>query len=60
MIRGPKKTVHLLIPLELYNRLNQMAQDSHRTLPGYIRQILVAYVRHAQEDEGAGERWLIR
>lgn len=58
MIVGPKKTVSILLPLDLYNELSQLARASQRTLPGYIRQILKAYLRHAHENQGMEERWL--
>lgn len=58
MIRGPKKVVSVLMPMDLYDQLSQLAQETHRTLPGCIRQILKAYLRRQREDN-AEDWWLI-
>ncbi len=44
----PKKTVHLQLPLPIYEQLAQLAQESQRTLPGYIRQVLKFYLKHLE------------
>ena len=49
MISGPKKTVSIVIPEELYKELNEQAQDTSRTLSGYIRMVLkihLQYLKH--------------
>ncbi len=40
MIKGPKKTVSVSMPVELYDLLAKKAEETNRTVPGYIRQIL--------------------
>ncbi len=41
MKKGPKKTVSVSLPVELYERLRERAEATCRTVPGYIRQVLV-------------------
>lgn len=48
MIKGPKKTVSVTIPLEMYEWLKILSEDTSRTLSGYIRQILKAYLWHLE------------
>ena len=61
MIRGPKKTVSVLMPEELYLELRALAAETHRSVPGYIRQILKRYLRYRAEHEGEMEQhWIIR
>ena len=57
MIRGPKKTVSVAMPLELYEWLKPLAQDTGRTLPGYIRQVLKAYRWHLENRPDTMEDW---
>lgn len=48
MIKGPKKTVSVILPLELYEWLAVLAEDTARTVPGYIRQVLKGYLWHLE------------
>ncbi len=48
MKRGPKKTVSILIPEEMYQELAEQAEHSSRTLSGYIRQILRAHLEYME------------
>lgn len=48
MIKGPKKTVSVILPLELYERLAVLAEDTARTVPRYIRQVLKGYLWHLE------------
>lgn len=59
MIRGPKKSVSVLLPLELYETLRTLSQESSRTIPAYIRQILKRYVRHLDECPGGPDDWWV-
>lgn len=45
MIKGPKKTVSILMPLELYEALKSLAEESCRSIPSYIRIVLLEHVR---------------
>ena len=40
-----KKTVQVLIPMELYELLREHAEEEQRTLSGQIRQIIRIYFR---------------
>ena len=46
MIRGPKKQITLLLPLDLYETLTALAAAEGRTLPSELRQILKGYVAY--------------
>ena len=61
MIQGPKKTVCVLLPEEIYLELRSQAGEAHRSLPGYIRQILKRYLRYrAEQGENMEQHWIIR
>lgn len=49
-MKEPKKAVSLLLPLPVYERLSRLAAESYRTVPGYIRQIIKAYLRDLDEE----------
>jgi len=40
MTKGPKKTVSVALPVELYEQLKEKAEETSRTVPSYIRQVL--------------------
>lgn len=46
MIKGPKKTVNVSMPLELYETLKRLAEESFRSIPSYIRIVLLEHVRN--------------
>ena len=46
MIKAPKKTVSVLMQLELYEWVAEQAVKTDRTIPGYIRQVLKRYRWH--------------
>lgn len=48
MIKEPKRTVSVLMPLELYRQLKTLADDTSRTLPAYIRLVLKDYLWHLE------------
>ena len=56
MIKGAKKTVSVLLPMECYERLNTLAQESDRSVPGYIRVVLYRHLRNdcPQGDDRGG------
>ena len=61
MIRGPKKSVTVLLPIELYERLMALSFQSCRTMPAYIRQILKRYVNHLDElPDDSDDGWVVR
>ena len=48
MITGPKKTISVLLPEDLYQELSVLAKDSSRPLSAYIRQVLKAHLQYLQ------------
>ncbi len=40
MIKGSRKTVHIIMPVEFYDLLAEKAEETCRTVPGYILQVL--------------------
>lgn len=46
MIKGQKKTISIVIPVELYERLNALAEESSRPLSAYIRQVVRAHLEY--------------
>lgn len=48
MIRGPKKSVGVLMSIELYDQVKEQAGKTGKTIPGYIRQVLKRYLWHVK------------
>ena len=46
MIKGPKKTVSITLPMEEYEKLSALAEESSRRLPAYVRQVLRAHLEY--------------
>lgn len=46
MSNGPKKTVGVTMPLELYAQLKEQVEKRDRSIPSYIRQVLKRYLWH--------------
>lgn len=57
MLPGPKKTVSLVLPAELYELLKNRAQETCYTLPAYIRQVLKRYARRLEDAPFALDDW---
>lgn len=45
MKKGPRKTVCVVMPLELYETLNRLAEEDRRSVPSYIRLVLWDYLK---------------
>lgn len=59
-ISGPKKTVSVLMSLELHERLKKQAEQTSRSVSAYIRQVLKCYLWHMEnEPEALVEHWKI-
>lgn len=48
-MKGPKKSVRVDIPMDLYEQLRDEAKQTMRTVPGYIRYILRRYLKENNE-----------
>ena len=48
MISGPKKTISIVVPMDLYEELDALAQDASRSLSAYLRQVLKAHLYYIQ------------
>ena len=46
MEEGPKKTISIVIPEDLYQRLCVLAGKTSRPLSAYIRQVLKAHLQY--------------
>lgn len=46
MISGPKKTVSIVLPMELYEELDALAREASRSLPAYLRQVFKAHLEY--------------
>ena len=53
MMKGPKKSVGVLMPLELYEQIREQAERKDRTMPGYIRQVLKRYLWYVEPEPEA-------
>ena len=59
MIRGPKKTVSLGLPEECYDKIKDLAHDTYRTVPSYIRMIVYNYLRRLEASDPRQDDWWI-
>lgn len=61
MIKEPKKTVGVLMPLKMYDQISIQAKETSRTVPGYIRQVLRCYLWHVENaPDSLVDEWNIR
>lgn len=44
MKKGPRKTVGVVMPLELYNTLKTLSEEDDRPIPSYIRFVLMEHI----------------
>ena len=58
MVKEPKKTVSVLLPLDLYEKLSGRAAYNCRSTSGYIRQILKRYMEYLDSQGEQGDEWL--
>lgn len=47
MKRGPRKTVSVVMPLELYDTIKRLAEEDVRSVPSYIRLVLREQIQKA-------------
>lgn len=60
MIKGPKKTVSVILPMDLYLEIQNLAHDTCRSVPSYIRQVLKHYLRYcAEHKDNPDDRWIV-
>lgn len=52
MREGPKKTICVVVPEELYQELNGLAEKSSRSMSAYIRQVLNAHLQYLSRFQG--------
>ncbi len=61
MFKGPKKIVSLGLPEECYDKIKELADDTYRTVPSYIRMIVYNYLRQLDKPgEQADEWWVVK
>ncbi|MBR5261957.1 MAG: ribbon-helix-helix protein, CopG family [Oscillospiraceae bacterium] len=44
-----QKTLHVSMPIDLYMQLTRLAEESCRSRPAFIRQLLKQYILHESE-----------
>ena len=59
MVPGAKKSLTLMLPLELHQQLKELSKENGRTMSGYVRQILKRYIRFVAE-EGNDGWWTVK
>ena len=60
MIKGPKKVVSVLMPMDLYEQVKEQAEQGSRTVPRYVRQVLKRYLWHVENaPEALTNKWKI-
>lgn len=59
MFKGPKKTVALGLPEECYVKIKELADDTCRTVPSYIRMIVYNYLRRLDKPDAKQDDWWV-
>lgn len=59
MLKGPKKTVSLGLPEECYVKIKELADDTYRSVPSYIRMIVYNYLRRLDKPDTKQETWWV-
>ncbi len=59
MFKGPKKTVSLGLPEECYDKIKELADDTYRTVPSYIRMIVYNYLRQLDRSDTKPDDWWV-
>ena len=44
MKKGPRKTVGVIMPPELYEAIKRLAEEDARSVPSYIRLVLMEHI----------------
>ena len=57
MIKGPKKTVSIALPEEYYNKIKELADDTYRTVPSYLRMVVYNYLRRLDRPDTEADDW---
>ena len=57
MFKGPKKTVSLGLPEECYDKIKELADDTYRTVPSYIRMIVYNDLRRLERPDKKADDW---
>ena len=59
MVKSPKKTVGLSLPVECHDKIKALAGDTYRTVPSYIRMIVYNYLRRLEQNDVDPEDWWV-
>lgn len=59
MLKGPKKPVSLGLPEECYDKIKELADDTNRTVPSYIRMIVYNYLRRLERPDTKQDDWWV-
>ena len=59
MLKGPKKIVSLGLPEEYYDKIKELAGDTYRTVPSYIRMIVYNYLRRLEHPDTKADDWWV-
>jgi len=57
IFKGPKKVVSLGLPEECYNQIKELANDTYRSVPSYIRMIVYNYLRRLDKPGTKQDDW---
>lgn len=59
MFKGPKKTVSLGLPEECYDKIKELADDTYRTVPSYLRMVVYNYLRRVEHPDTTADDWWV-
>ncbi len=57
MMRGPKKTVSLLVPQDTYDKVKRLAEANRRTVSSYLRVMIYNYLRRLEDEPPEKDDW---
>lgn len=59
MRKGPKKTVALGLSEESYHKIKELADETCRTVPNYIRRIVSNYLHRLEKTDPKQNDWWV-
>ena len=57
MVEEPKKTVHLVLTQEEYEKLKCLANETCRTVPNYLRRVIYHHLRRQECMPPTAKAW---
>ena len=57
MDKQPRKTISVMLPMDVYEKLKAVANEADWTVSRYVRQMIRRYLRHLEELKDWEDDW---